>query len=493
MRSFFQRLETRAQEIRSLLCIGLDPHPADLPTPSAAGARDFCLRLIETTHDLALAYKPNAAFFEAWGPEGWAALESVVQAIPAGTLILLDAKRGDISSTAQAYARSAFETLGVDAITINPYLGQDSIQPFIADPQKGIFLLCKTSNSGAADLQDLLVSREPAARLGDADAGHQLADPPVLVPLYEYVARLAASWNQQDNIGLVVGATHPEALRRARLAAPDLWFLAPGVGAQGGDLEDALRAGLRADGLGMLVPVSRSIARAADPRAEAMALRQKIESRRSGIALVGQPGPPAADLFPGGEQLAGALLRLDCVQFGEFTLKSGRQSPIYIDLRRLVAEPRILAQVAEAFLPLLRGLRFDLLAGLPYAALPIATAISLRGGWPLIYPRKEVKDYGTRAPIEGVYAAGQRAVVIDDLITTGGSKLEAIEKLQAAGLEVSDVVVLIDRTGAIDFSTEYGYRLHAVFTLPQLLDHWERGGGVPRARLDAARRYLAAA
>lgn len=189
--------------------------------------------------------------------------------------------------------------------------------------------------------------------------------------------------------------------------------------------------------------------------------------------------------------LADGLLDLGCVRFGSFTLKSGRTSPIYLDLRRLVARPRLLAQTAAAYADLLRGLEFDLIAALPYAALPIGTAVSLQGDWPLIYPRKEIKAYGTKAAIEGLYQPGQRVVVLDDLITTGESKLEGIEKLTAAGLLVTDIVVLIDRqSGGVDFMAQHGYRLHSVFTLPELLDYWEANRAVPADLLAQARAYL---
>ena len=174
--------------------------------------------------------------------------------------MILDAKRGDIASTAEAYAQSAFAGLGADAITLSPYLGRDSLTPFLADPQRGVFLLCKTSNPGAADLQDLAL------------AG-------VSQTLWEHVADLAHGWNENDNLGLVVGATHPDALRRVRQIAPELWILAPGVGAQGGELDAALRAGMRADGLGLLVPVSRAISRAANPRQAAVELVEKMRAR----------------------------------------------------------------------------------------------------------------------------------------------------------------------------------------------------------------------
>ncbi len=189
--------------------------------------------------------------------------------------------------------------------------------------------------------------------------------------------------------------------------------------------------------------------------------------------------------------IADGLLALGCIRFGEFTLKSGKISPIYIDLRRLVARPRLLAEVAAAYADLLRPLDFDLLAALPYAALPIGTAVSLHGGWPLIYPRKEAKAYGTKALIEGLYEAGQKAVVLDDLITTGGSKLEGIQKLTAAGLRVHDIVVLIDRqSGGVDFMAQHGYRLHSVFTLRGLLDDWAQRGLVSAATLDKVHAFL---
>ncbi len=191
--------------------------------------------------------------------------------------------------------------------------------------------------------------------------------------------------------------------------------------------------------------------------------------------------------------LADALLTAGCVKFGEFTLKSGLISPIYIDLRRIISYPGLLAQIGEAYLPLLVPLRFDRLAGLPYAALPIATAISLAGGYPMIYPRKEAKAYGTKAEIEGEFQPGETALIIDDLATTGGSKFEAIEKLTGAGLKITDVVVLIDRqSGAREALEQAGFHLHAVLTIREMLDHWEQSGAVSQPQITAARQFLAA-
>jgi len=189
--------------------------------------------------------------------------------------------------------------------------------------------------------------------------------------------------------------------------------------------------------------------------------------------------------------LADGLLKAGCVKFGEFTLKSGLKSPIYIDLRQIITYPKLLEQVGAAYLPILKGLEFQRLAGLPYAAIPIATAISLQGDFPMIYPRKEFKDYGTKAEIEGEYHAGETVVVIDDLATTGGSKFEAIEKLTGAGLIVKDVVVLIDRqSGAKESLEQAGFHLHAVLTITQLLDYLENTGKVDAEKIRQTRAFL---
>ncbi|MCS6992610.1 MAG: orotate phosphoribosyltransferase [Anaerolineales bacterium] len=189
--------------------------------------------------------------------------------------------------------------------------------------------------------------------------------------------------------------------------------------------------------------------------------------------------------------LSDGLLAAGCIKFGEFTLKSGLKSPIYIDLRQVISFPSLLAQIGQAYLPLIRPLRFDRLAGLPYAAIPIATAVSLAGNYPMIYPRKEVKAYGTKAEIEGEYHPGETALIIDDLATTGGSKFEAIEKLTAAGLVVRDVVVLIDRqSGAREALAQAGLNLHAVLTIREMLDDWEASGKVPAERIAATRAFL---
>ncbi len=481
--TFFERLYQRINQVNSILCVGLDPHPDDLPIATAKAAKEFCFHLIEETSHVAAAYKPNIAFFEAFGAAGIDVLQQIIAYIPKGIPVILDAKRGDIASSSEAYARAAFETLGAHAITINPYLGRDSIEPFLADPERGVFLLCKTSNPGAVDVQDLLLD-EPHPNSGGKGEYY----------LYEKVARLAQEWNTRDNLGLVVGATHPEALQRVRQIAPDIWILVPGVGVQGGDLHAALQAGLRADGMGLLIPVSRGISRATDEGQAAEDICQRINEERKRIVRKNGENNQKIEKHQFSTsfvQLADGLLEAGCVKFGQFTLKSGLVSPIYIDLRQLVSFPKLLDQVAQAYLPILARLSFDRLAALPYAALPIATAISLNCNWPLIYPRKDVKTYGTKAEIEGNYHKGERIAIIDDLATTGGSKFEAIERLTSEGLMVEDVVVLIDRQSGADKSlADAGYKLHSVTTLTELLDYYEMCGKVPSHHIEEARKFI---
>ena len=477
--SFFERITGRIQTAGSLLCVGLDPHPEFLSTPSAASARDFCLELIEATADLACAFKPNSAFFEVFGAPGWAALGDVITAVPDQIPVILDAKRGDISSTSRHYARAVFQQLGADAVTVSPYLGHDSIEPFLEDPARGAFLLCKTSNPDSVEVQ----------MLGGADR-----------PVYLSVARLAAKWNERNNVGLVVGATDPVAIAQVREAVPDLWILAPGVGPQGADPKAALEAGLWADGLGMLLPVSRSLAAASDPREVAKRFKDSINHIRASSTFppkrpkksaspAKQSSEPTTDILP---DLADALLAAGCVKFGDFELKSGDRSPIYFDLRLLSGHPKLLSCVADAFAPILDKLTFDRLAAVPYAGLPIATAIALRLDRPLIYPRKEAKEYGTGATVEGGFHPGETVVLIDDLVTNAGSKVEAVDKLTAVGLKVRDVVVLIDReAGGHKALSEAGLELHSVFTFSELIDHWAESGALDEGLLEKLRNFLA--
>lgn len=194
-----------------------------------------------------------------------------------------------------------------------------------------------------------------------------------------------------------------------------------------------------------------------------------------------------------GEALSLKLFEIGAVQFGDFTLKSGMHSPVYIDLRLLVGHPALLAEVARAMARALQGVKCDRLAGIAYAGIPIATAISLESGKPMIYTRKEVKDYGTKKAIEGSFNAGEHAVLVDDLITTSASKLEAAVLLRAAGLLVGDVLVFLDRgQGGTAELEKAGLKLHACLTLSQLLETLERRGKITKDKAEEVRRFLAA-
>mmetsp|Transcript_2110 Transcript_2110/g.5081 ORF Transcript_2110/g.5081 Transcript_2110/m.5081 type:complete len:270 (-) Transcript_2110:29-838(-) len=256
---FFQSLQARVDAVGSLLCVGLDPHVAELDEPSASGCERFCRKLIDATEHIAAAYKPNAAFFERFGAEGCAVLEKVCKELAAkGIPVVLDAKRGDIGSTAEAYAAAAFDANQAGCVTVSPYLGGDSVAPFLTKPDKAVFALCKTSNPGSNDLQTVKTE------------GGQ--------PFYMLVATHCNSWGAANkNVGLVVGATDIEALRSIRKEFPDIWFLSPGIGAQGGSLDEAMEAGMTAQGSGMLIPISRGISKAADPKAAAEQFRDAIQ------------------------------------------------------------------------------------------------------------------------------------------------------------------------------------------------------------------------
>jgi uridine monophosphate synthetase len=482
MSDFFTKLTDAANRNQSLLCVGLDPAPDQIPAVyrqdaqnTAAAILAWNRAVIAQTADLVCAYKPNIAFYEALGAAGMEVLRATLAAIPADIPVILDAKRGDIGSTAAAYAAACFDELKVDAVTLSPYLGRDSIDAFARYADKGLFVLCHTSNPSADDFQAL----EIAGLRGLDHAPNQ--------PLYLHVARAAASWS--PNVGLVVGATYPETVARVRAAAPDAWFLAPGIGAQGGDLEATLAAGLRADGLGVIVNASRSIANAADHRRAALTMRDAIIVARQRLAAAPVATRTAArtgatEIAPSLRALVLELVDLGAVRFGNFTLASGIQSPIYIDLRLLVSRPKLLARAAEAYAARLAGVPCDRIAGVPYAALPIGTAVAIAADKPLIYPRKEVKEHGLGKLIEGAWAAGDRVAIIEDLITSGGSTIATAETLRAAGLTVEHALVLIDREqGGAAKLAQAGIAAHAVLTLTQILDILTEAG-----QLDAARR-----
>ncbi|MEX2322840.1 MAG: orotidine-5'-phosphate decarboxylase [Acidimicrobiia bacterium] len=454
MTGFFELLEERSASADSLLCVGIDPRARD-----AAEAKKVSLDLIAATAPAAAAFKVNSAFFEAHGPSGLEALIEVVEAVPEEIPVILDAKRGDIASTAAAYAEACFGVIGAGAVTINPYLGRDAVDPFLAHPGRGVWVLCRTSNPSGAEIQDDIL-----------DSGEMV---------YERVARLVAGWAGPDRLGLVVGATQPGALARTRAIVPGHWILAPGVGPQGGDA-DAIGVALRSDRRGVLVPSSRLVGSASNPASMAADLRdalRRVEPREPVL----RPRGMAVDLHESG-----------CVRFGEFTLRSGAVSPIYVDLRRLSGRPGLLRQVAALYGSVLGRLAYDHVGAVPYGALPLATAVALERSRSLVWPRRESKEHGTGVRVEGEWRAGDRVVLVDDVVTSGISATEAANLLREAGLVVEHLVVLIEREEqARSALAEQGITLHAIATLGSLVDDLGAAGAIGEDERRAVVAFLA--
>lgn len=266
--TFLDKLLAASQANDSLLCVGLDPDP------SMMAERDpflFNKAIIEATQDLVCAYKPNWAFYEAQGIPGLEALLKTRECIPSHIPVIADVKRGDVGNTASLYARAVFETFGFDAATVSPYLGFDALEPFLAYRDKGVVVVCKTSNPGSGDFQDLLC---------------QWPEEGIPRPLYQVVAEKAREWNTHGNVGLVVGATYPEELRQVREICPDMVILIPGVGTQGGDLAASVRYGVDARGQRAIINISRQVLYASRGKDYPEAARQAAQSLRDRIRSV---------------------------------------------------------------------------------------------------------------------------------------------------------------------------------------------------------------
>lgn len=266
---FVDKLQKIQRKNKSLLCIGLDTDPSKLP-PHLGKSKDAVVHfnhgIIEATSDLVCAYKINLAFYEALGERGWHVLRETISAIPRGVVTIGDGKRGDIGNTAERYAHALFTELGFDAATVNPYMGFDSVEPFIRSVERGVFVLALTSNEGSNDFQRLVFRGRP---------------------LYEKVIQATLKWNTKQNLGLIVGATHPEELRPIRALAPSMPILIPGIGKQGGDLESAVHFGCDSKGELAIINAGRSILYASNgkdfvaaARNEALQLRNQIQAYR---------------------------------------------------------------------------------------------------------------------------------------------------------------------------------------------------------------------
>jgi uridine monophosphate synthetase len=502
MASFFERLEERCAKINSILCVGLDPHRSELTCPEnasyeevAKSAEQFCVNLIQATKEEAVAYKPNAAFFEALGSAGVAALERVMAAIPKECLTIYDCKRGDISTTAEAYAEAAYGVLHADSVTVHPYMGWDSVEPFVRDRTKGVFVLAKTSNKSSNDFQSL-----PCSNSSQKKGDEHLA-------LFEQVARTCVQWNDKlrgestsaAHIGLVVGATDAQALARTRKQAPRLWILAPGVGFQGGDLDSAVQAGVRlSDGLGLLVPVSRGISRAKDPKQAAKELREQLNQARekavknAAVAASSSPSKKAkvsstTEIADHQRKFFALAIRCGVLKFGQFTLKSGRISPYFFNAG-LFNTGSAVHDLASCYAQTLvdSNIEFDVLFGPAYKGIPLAATVAStlssehQLDVPYCYNRKEEKDHGEGGVIVGAQVKkGTRVLILDDVITAGTAVRESVKLIQSVGGTVVGLIVAIDRQEVVTEGTkmsavdsvkqEYGFPVISIVSLESLL------------------------
>ena len=246
---FADRLLAASAASRSLLCVGLDPDPEMMAVPDLSA---FLREIVDATNDLVCAYKPNLGFFEALGIQGLEALEETlthIRDVAPTAVVIGDAKRGDIASSSRQYARAMFDRWSFDAVTVNPYTGRDSLEPFFDYRDRGVLVLCRSSNPGGADFQDLVLS--------GPDGG---------IPLYEHVATKSREWNVNGNVGLVVGATYPSELAKVRELCPDMPILAPAVGAQQGGVSEAVASGVAAGGRNLVISSSRSVLYASSDR-----------------------------------------------------------------------------------------------------------------------------------------------------------------------------------------------------------------------------------
>ncbi|MBD2295866.1 bifunctional orotidine-5'-phosphate decarboxylase/orotate phosphoribosyltransferase [Anabaena sphaerica FACHB-251] len=457
--NFFDKLNTTISQNQSLLFVGLDPNPEMIPacyqsSDLMTGLENWLQFMITETANFVCAYKPTLGFYEALGVRGLELLIKTLNSIPAHIPIILDAKHGDLN-TSSIFAHSIFTEWQVDAVTLSPYTGQDHVAPFLVYPDKSVFILCCTSNPGAAILQQY---------------------PNNNAPLYLQVVQESKNWGTPEQLGLEVGTTNAEVLKSTRSLAPERIIMARSIWAEDGNLKKILAAGLNANGDGLLIPVPQDMLSSTNLSQQVQSLRTEINQFRSEFIHdasscdVWFPDIDVKDKHPH-QDLILQLFDIGCIMFGEFVQASGATFPYYIDLRKIISNPQVFNQVLSAYEEILKGLTFDRLAGIPYGSLPTATGLSLRLHCPMIFPRKEVKAHGTRKVIEGNFHPGETVAVVDDILISGKSVMEGAEKIKSVGLKVNDIVVFIDHEqGVKDRLKENGYCGHSVLTLSEIVN-----------------------
>ncbi|MBF6611772.1 MAG: orotidine-5'-phosphate decarboxylase [Chloroflexi bacterium] len=462
---------------KSILCVGLDPIWEKLPSDVKSG--DVAQGLFAYNRNIIDRAAPFAAFFKAQykcysaeGEAGIAALRLTCAYIKdrhPDIPVILDAKYADIGHVVERCAHEAFDFFGVDAVTAMPAPGREALAPLTSRPGKGCFMVVRTSNPGAQELQDIPTSG------GD--------------PLYKTITeKIASGWNGSGNVGLVAPATDPHVLREVRRAAPHLPILCPGVGVQGGEAEDAVLAGVDALGAGLLINVSRGIMEASDPGEAARHWRDQLELPRAQYVPERQDGRARAL-----HDVVLEMFNIGAIRFEEVTLKSGLVSPYYTDLRLLGSYPALLRKVAALMASTTRdaGLNPDLLVGIAMAGIPLAIALSQHTGIPAGYVRAAAKSYGTKKMVEGAWREGATALLVDDVVSDGASKLEVLENLHEAGLKVSDIIVLVDRgQGGPQLMADHGLRCHMVLTMEEVLEILLQSNLITPDKLEESRRFM---
>jgi len=457
--TFFQKVSERQQTLQTHLCLGLDPRPEWLKSEEAVTS--WAKQLIDETKNYICCIKPNLAFYAQLGPEGLQALQEIIRYAKAHDIpVILDAKYGDIGSTAQAYARTAFDYFDADCVTLSPYLGYDTVKPFLAYEDKSVFVLAKTSNPSSQDLQDL--------KTKDGCC------------MYEQIAYKAQKWGPR--VGIVVGATMPQEAEQIRDVNTASWILAPGIGAQGGDIENIVAA----IGTNVIFPISRGIAKhkTMTPTKAAQFYKDAIER-----CFANQKKPKQKQ----SKSLSTDLLKHNIVKFGRFTLKSGAISPIYIDLRSIISHPDLLENIVDQYIDVIKknNIQFDRVAGIAYGALGTAFAVAAKLNKPIVLVKKESisnpsssfdklrtssgwrKGYGIETDgLIGEYKNGERILLIEDIATSGGSTVRVAQQLRKHNLVVSNAVVFLDRqAGAEKKLANKNITMHSVATLSELLDN----------------------
>lgn len=462
--NFFDKLIAAIERNQSLLYVALDPNPErlsfNLDRSQPTVERWHQLKsVVEQTVDVVCGYKLSLGFYQGLGWEGMQLLEQVLQCIPQNLPIILDAKYGDLNSS-NTFARLIFERWKIDACTVSPYAGLDQLTPFLVYPGKAVFVLCATANPSATVLQEYPTPEQS---------------------LYLQLVQETQTWGTLEQLGLEVGMM-ADTLARIRRIAPERLILLEGDISEENDLIEEseltpiLAAGLNQNREGLLLPIPPRLL-AEEKLSQAVV---EFRDRVNKIRYQDVQGSPTCNLWlpdicfldrQPHRDLILQLYDIGCIIFGEHVQSSGEVFPYYVDLRRIISIPQIFHQIVNAYADILQGLEFDRIAGIPYGSLPTATGLALRLERPMIFPRKEVKSYGTGRLIEGHFQQGEKIVVVDDILITGNSVMRGAEKLKSAGLEVEDIVVFIDHgRGVMDKLKSNGYRGHTVLKLAEIAE-----------------------